>query len=213
MDHMTDICNKHDKYQLSTASRILWKIEKESEFIAKQEKQEKINRVKKKIIFDEKKAIYKYVRGDHRFNLTDQSAQEKYDIMISYCEDDKDICYKIYNRLMASDFHRISFDNDNLHSLDPKLMAETVERSAIIVLCFSNKYRDSHACRLEAEYAKKRKRPIIGVKLDHHYDPTGWLTHVIDKDEFIDFTKGDFNVMYGKLVNKINDINETLNYN
>ncbi|CAF0948974.1 unnamed protein product [Rotaria sordida] len=205
MDHVKDLSNNNDKYQRAIAKRILWKVKKEVEFMSKQEKQKKQNQIKIKKIFDEKQAVYQYVRGDHHFNLTDHKTSEKFDLMISYYPDDKEICLKIYNRLIASDFYRILFNKDNLHSSNPRIMAEAIEKSSIILMCFSSKYRNSYACRLEAEYAKKRERPIIPVKIDHQYDPTGWLEKIIDNEKYIDFTKYEFNIMFAQLIDEINE--------
>ncbi|CAF4929643.1 unnamed protein product [Rotaria sp. Silwood1] len=211
MEHVKDLCQKNDKDQGIVANRILWKTEEESKFISKQEQLKKqIQReIKKK--FDEKKAIYQYITGDHHFDLADHERSEKFDLMISYHQDDKDICFKIYNRLIASDAYRIAFDKDNLHSCNPKIMAEAIEKSSIILICFSAKYRNSYACRLEAEYAKKRDRPIIPVKIDHQYDLTGWLEEITKDENCIDFTKYEFNTVYGQLIDEINTINERIN--
>jgi hypothetical protein len=211
MEHIKNLSEKKDKYQASTANRILWKVEDEAEFILKQDEQIKQNRIIIKKVFDEKKAIYQYVRGDHRFHLDDQLLPEIFDIMISYCQDDKKIPNEIYNRLIAANFYRVSFDKDNTHSSYPIAMAKTVEQSAIIILCISAKYRNSYACRLEAEYATiKRKRPIIPVKIDLEYNPTGWLKEIIEKENVIDFTK-DFNNAYAELMDRINDVYEEIN--
>ncbi len=214
MAHIDDLSKKHDKHQAPTANRILWKVEKESDFISKQETQ----KIRKKSTFikpsfDEKKAIYQYIRGDHRFKLTGYENLEKFDIMISYCPDDKEICQKIYNRLIASDDYRISFDIDDIHSSKPEAMAKAIEGSTIVIICFSAKYRKSYACRLEAEYANKRDRPIIPIKIDPQYEPTGWLEEIIDTENYIDFAKSEPNTAYAQLIDKINEAYEIINNN
>ncbi|CAF2676114.1 unnamed protein product [Rotaria sp. Silwood2] len=211
MNHVKDLCDKNDKYQGAIAHRILWKVEEENEFISKQEQIKKQNQIKIKKNFDEKKAVYQYVPGDHHFDLTDQKNSEKFDLMISYYQDDKEICLKIYNRLIESDFYRVLFDKDNLHSSNPKIMAQAVEKSSVILMCFSTKYRNSYACRLEVEYAKKRQRPIIPIKIDHQYDPTGWLEEIIKNEKYIDFSKYEFTAMYAQLIDEIHVVNESIN--
>jgi hypothetical protein len=205
MDHIKKLSTEHDKYQAEIADRLLWKVEKEPEFITKQEKKKEKNKITIKKVFDEKKAIYQYVRGDHRFKLTDDEILEKFDVMISYCQDDKEICQKIYDRLTAANFYRISFDNDNTNSSHPEAMAKAIEGSAIVIICFSAKYRNSNACRLEAEYAEKRERPIIPIKVDPQYEPTGWLEGLIGNKKYIDFTKPEFSTLYAQLINCINE--------
>lgn len=208
MEYIKSLTEKIEKPD-PVANRILWKVEQEIEFLPKQAQPIKRTRAKTKAVFDEKKAIYQYVRGDHRFHLTDQPTAEIFDIMISYCFDDKKFPNEIYNRLMASNFYRVSFDENNTHSLYPKAMAQDIEKSVIVIMCFSSKYRNSYACRLEAEYAKKRGRPVIPVKIDYEYNPTGWLEEVIEDKKIIDFTR-EFNTAYAQLIVEINEINEEL---
>jgi len=211
MKHIKDLLEKNDKNQAPIANRILWKVEQENEFISKQIKQIKQSRIRIKKSFDEKKAIYQYVRGDHRFHLSDEKSSEIFDIMISFCQADKKLPYDIYNRLITSNVYRISFDKDNIHCRNPEAMAKAIEKSNIIIICFSTEYRKSYACRLEAEYAKKRERPIIPVKIDFGYDPTGWLEEIIGNEK-IDFTK-EFNTAYAQLINQINEVNGKINKN
>ncbi len=210
MDHIKELSKRNDKYQAETVNRILWKVEKESEFVSKQEIRKKRNRINVKKIFNEKEAIYQYVRGDYRFNLTDDEIAEKFDIMISYCQDDKEICQKIYDHLKELDLYKISFDVDNFHNGNPEAMAKVVENSAIFIMCFSTKYRNSYACRLEAEYAEKRQRPIIPVKVEPRYDPTGWLHKTIGNKQYVDFTQSKFNSSFEQLIDEINETNEEL---
>jgi hypothetical protein len=214
MAHIKHLSDKNDKQQATIANRILWKVEGESQFIFNQEKQIKRNRIIKKNVFDEKKAVYQYIRGDHRFTFTDQVPPEIFDIMISYCQTDKDIPDKIYNRLIASNFYRVSFDKDNIHSSNPKAMAKAIEQSTIVIICFSVEYRQSYACRLEAEYAQKRERPIIPIQVaDRQYNPTGWLKEIIGIEKPIDFTKSEFNMAYAQLIEKINEANQRIDNN
>lgn len=193
-----------NKSPIPEVNRLLWKVE-EKEFLLKQDNQRKRTSVQTKKVFDEKKAIYQYIRGDHRFHLDDQEPLEKFDIMISYCQSDKEFAEKIYNRLIVSNTYRVAFDKENKHSSDPKTMAKAVEQSDIIIICFSTKYRNSYACRLEAEYANKRKSGIIPVKIERIYDPTGWLKKITDETNYIDFTNSEFNTAYGKLIDRINE--------
>jgi len=209
MEHIKNLSEKQDKYQAAIANRILWKVEDEAEFISKHGKQNQMTIIK---VFDEKKAIYQYIRGDYHFHLIDEKIPEIFDIIISYCQDDKKFPYEIYNRLIASNFYRISFDKDNIHSSNPRAMATAIEQSTIVIMCFSTKYRHSYACRLEAEYAKKRQRPIIPVKIDSGYNPTGWLEEMIGEEKLIDFTK-EFNIAYTQLINEINEVNERIHKN
>ncbi|CAF3480761.1 unnamed protein product [Rotaria socialis] len=209
MNHIRELCDTNDKYQVVTAKRILWKVDEELKFVSTQE-QQKQNEIKLINVFDEKKAIYQYIRGDHYFSLEEHKNSGKFNLMISYCQEDKDICLKIYNRLTTSDCYKVAFDKDNLHTANPKAMAKTVENSSIILICFSTKYQNSYASRLEAEYTMKRNRPIIPIKIDHQYNSRGWLKEIIDKEKYIDFTKYEFNTSFTQLIDQINELRENL---
>lgn len=167
--------------------RLLWKTE-EDDFIERQESRKKSPPKRTKAVFDEKNAPYQYVRGDHRFRVGDPEPIEKFDVLLSYCYEDREVVKRLYQRLMESDSCQVFFDVDYRHSSNPKAMAEAVEQSMKIVMCFSNAYRNSYACRLEAEYAKKRKRVIIPVKLTD-YEATGWVDDIIGENIVIDYSR------------------------
>lgn len=54
-------------------------------------------------------------------------------------------------------------------------MAKAVEDSACVVVCVSKRYKESQACRTEAEYAFQQRKKIIPVLMEADYKPTGWL--------------------------------------
>lgn len=54
-------------------------------------------------------------------------------------------------------------------------MADAVEKSAIVLLCMSRKYKESPNCRTEAEYAYKLEKTLIPLKVEKSYEPDGWL--------------------------------------
>ena len=204
MDHVIGLSQGNDQTQAAVAKRILWNAEKRDEFVASHdEKQKKPTETQVTQAFDEKNAIYQYVNGDHRFNSNSIKSTEKYDILISYHPGDGDVSHKIHERLAASDSHRVSIDTNGLHSSNPELMANAVDNSGIVVICFSRKYRRSYACRLEAELAKQRHAKLIGIKIDRDYNASGWLDRTLEGIEPIDFTKPDLKSAYGQLDQQI----------
>lgn len=134
--------------------------------------------------------------------ILEQGPIEKFDIMISYCQEDRHLAKKLSRRLKESNSYLVSFDDKNRHSWDPKAMAKAVEGSTIMIMCFSSQYRNSYGCRLEAEYAAKRGRPIIPVKISE-YEPTGWLKDIIGTKTPTDFTR-ESNTAYAQIIEKIN---------
>ena len=209
MEYIRELAKKTERKFTPEVNRILWKVEEE-DLIQKRDIRKKQPSTNKKT-FDEKTAVYQYVRGDHRFRLNGQESRETFDVMISYYHDDRDLVKRLYQRLIESNSYRISFVEDNRYTWDPKAMAEAIEQSVIILMCFSNQYRNSYACRLEAEYAKKRKRSIIPVKLTE-YDPTGWVKEIIGKKTPIDFLR-ESNKEYEQIVEQINKEYQKINKN
>ena len=219
MDHLDGLSRKQDSIEASIAKRLLWKAEKEEEYLARQERitKEMIGKRTFKI-FDEKKAPYQYINGDYRVRLDNQINHEQFDILLSSCPYDRDFCHTIRDRLKESKLYRISLDTNNLHSTNPEAMANAVDSSTIIILCVSNEYRGSNACRLQAEYAKKKNSHLIGVKVDARYTPSRWLDEgVLEKNALIDFSRSDFNsacleliaqidVMYAEMIFKTNQV-------
>jgi len=54
-------------------------------------------------------------------------------------------------------------------------MAAAIEQSDAIIMCVTHRYKESQACRTEAEYAYTKKKPMIPVMLEKNYAPDGWL--------------------------------------
>ena len=190
--------------------RLLFKTE-EKDLIHRQEIRKKRPLISRKSTFDEKTAVYQYIPGDYRFHLNEQESLEKSDLMISYCYEDREIVKRLYQRLMESKSYRISFTTDKSKLLEPRVMATAVEGSTIVLMCFSNQYRNSYTCRLEVEYAVKRHRPIVPVKLSE-YEPTGWVESVVGMKIPIDFSR-ESNRAYEHLLEQINEEYEKITEN
>ncbi|CAM4828359.1 unnamed protein product [Rotaria magnacalcarata] len=199
-----------------TNEALLWKTGEEDKFILMQEeKKEKEQLMIQEItppavIFEESKAIYQYVRGDYRFNLGDAAISDIY-VMISYCEDDIEICQRIYDTLKTNTPYHLAMNKYYMYSASPAAVASTIEKADVVVMCLSNKYRLSTVCRLAAEYIEKRQRPIIPVIIEANYKPTGWLNIAVGARRFIDFTNGDLDVTYNDLIREIADIKSNKN--
>ena len=72
-------------------------------------------------------------------------------------------------------------------------MTESVENSICMLLCVSEKYRQSISCRTSAQYAFNLKKKIIPLIMQSDYENVGgWLGSIIEKKKFIDFTQNEF---------------------
>ena len=52
-------------------------------------------------------------------------------------------------------------------------MAAAVENSCAVLICMSEKYKQSNNCRAEAEYAFNLNKPIIPLIMQANYKPDG----------------------------------------
>ncbi|PNH02769.1 hypothetical protein TSOC_011218, partial [Tetrabaena socialis] len=66
-------------------------------------------------------------------------------------------------------------DIDKMSGSTLEAMAKAVEDSAAVLVCVSKRYKESQACRTEAEYAFQQRKKIVPVLMEADYKPTGWL--------------------------------------
>jgi len=95
-------------------------------------------------------------------------------VMISYCWEEKEKARGVANYLQSKNIP-IWIDIEQMEGSVLEKMAEAVEESSIILIFLSSKYKDSQACRTEAEYAYKLKKEIICIMAEDNYQPKGWL--------------------------------------
>ncbi|CAF2477102.1 unnamed protein product [Rotaria sp. Silwood2] len=208
MQHVKHLSLTNDPTLGPTANRIQWKVEDEKNFILQQTKEKVTQEQGETLVkaFDEKQPTYQQSSVSYHWDLPDSRTSDTFDLMISYHYSDKEICGQIYNRLTASSFYRIFFDKEYGHEMLPNAMAEAMEKSCIILICFSSKYRESYGCRMAAEYAEKRHRTIILVKLDETYCPTGWLNDIVANKPCIEFKESSFSNSYAHLIQQIDHV-------
>ena len=56
-------------------------------------------------------------------------------------------------------------------------MSNAFENSVCVLVCMSEKYKQSSACRAEAEYAFQLGQPIIPLIMEKDYKPDGWYNY------------------------------------
>jgi len=54
-------------------------------------------------------------------------------------------------------------------------MSEAIENASVVVIGISAAYKESQACRTEAEYAYRLKKEVVFVMTEESYAPRGWL--------------------------------------
>ena len=66
-------------------------------------------------------------------------------------------------------------------------MAKAVENSSVVLVCVSERYKESPNCRSEAEYTYKLGKDIIPLMMQRNYKPDGWLGMLVGTKFWIDF--------------------------
>ncbi|KAL3855662.1 hypothetical protein ACJMK2_014869 [Sinanodonta woodiana] len=85
-------------------------------------------------------------------------------------------------------YYDVWVDTKNMNGSTLQAMASAVEAAHVVLICMSQKYKDSPNCRLEAEYAHKLNKNIIPLKMERRYEPDGWLGILIGTQLFYEFS-------------------------
>jgi hypothetical protein len=125
-----------------------------------------------------------------------------YDLMISYSHQDKEICHKIYSKLLEDGF-KVWMDLENMYGSTIERMAEAIQNSQFILICMSQKYQSSPYCKTEGQYTYKLQKSFIPLIVEKDYKPYDWLGAFVGLRMYIDFTKYDFDTAYQKLIKEI----------
>lgn len=87
-------------------------------------------------------------------------------------------------------------------------MAKAVESSQCVLMCVTEKYRQSLNCQSEAQYAFRLNKKIIPLIMQKGYGSVdGWLGFIIGDKIFVDFTKYTFEDCLKRVVNQLILIN------
>ncbi|CAF0986031.1 unnamed protein product [Adineta steineri] len=128
--------------------------------------------------------------------------KKKYDVMISYSHDDKQLCHKIADQLLNDGF-TVWIDRNNMTGLTPAAIADGIENSEIIILGMTYSYKISPWCQREGNYAFQRQTKIIPLKLPPAYHADGWLGLLLANLNYVNFTKHQFDIAYEQLKTEI----------
>lgn len=129
-------------------------------------------------------------------------------VMISYCHANKDVCRKL-NSILKSKGYETWMDYEHPFNNILQAMANAVENASVVLLCYSEAYKMSPYCRLEAEYSIKCNKNIIAVRIEPNYKPDGWLGLALAMKIYVDFSNSNLNendLSFIKLIRHINSI-------
>ena len=107
-------------------------------------------------------------------------------VMISYQWDSQEVLVEVKNRLQASGY-RVWMDLEQMGGSTLETMAKAVEDSSVVLICLSERYKESPNCRSEAEYTYKLGKDIIPLMMQRNYKPDGWLGFLLGRKFWIDF--------------------------
>ena len=124
-------------------------------------------------------------------------------IMISYNTATRDTCLKMKQDL-ENLYFKVWIDVIDINGSSLESMARAVENAEIVLICVTEKYRQSLNCQAEAQYAFKLNKPIIPCILQPAYqNVNGWLGILIGDKIFVDFTKYNFEESFRRLIKQI----------
>ncbi|KAL5005087.1 hypothetical protein ScPMuIL_018543 [Solemya velum] len=136
------------------------------------------------VIFSKEK---KTVSDDRAKRKKEDIKASKGHIMISYNWVDQKLLKQVYERLKAQKYS-IWMDIDKMEGSLLQSMADAVENARIVLVCYSEKYKESQNCRMEAVYAQKLGKQIIPLKMQTGYEPKGWLGIIVADKLYYEFT-------------------------
>ncbi len=91
--------------------------------------------------------------------------------MISYNRESRDFCLKMKNELEKSG-KKCWIDVDDMHGDSLEAMANAIEQASCVLICITEKYKESANCKFEAEYVVAQKKPWVPLIMQKGYKPT-----------------------------------------
>ena len=147
-------------------------------------------------------------RETPRAPAPNETHQSQGHVMISYNTGSRELCLKIKSELEASGY-KVWMDVSDIHGSSLDSMAKAVEGSCAVLMCVTEKYRQSINCQSEAQYAYKMSKPIIPCIMQKGYENvTGWLGIIMGDKIFVHFMKYEFPECMRRLKGEINQYNK-----
>jgi len=106
-------------------------------------------------------------------------------VMISYQWDAQEVLVEVKNKLKASGY-RVWMDLEGMSGSTLDTMAKAVEDAAVVLVCVSQRYKESLCCRSEADYTFKLGKDIIPLMMQRNYVADGWLGILVGTKLWID---------------------------
>ncbi|XP_048750552.1 uncharacterized protein LOC125662391 isoform X2 [Ostrea edulis] len=128
------------------------------------------------------------LKGENDVSKRPKSAKKnKGHVFISYSWNEKETIMKIRERLKKEGVE-VWIDVERMGGSTLAAMAEAVENAALVLVCMSEKYKQSPNCRLEAEYTFQLRKEYIPLMVQKRYRPDGWLGFILGAKLYFDFS-------------------------
>eukprot|EP00055_Hartaetosiga_balthica_P014038 m.75028 g.75028 ORF g.75028 m.75028 type:complete len:867 (+) comp8467_c1_seq1:71-2671(+) len=148
-----------------------------------------------------KKSLLSRKTSRHANSFTNSNAANH--VMLSYPWAHQNVMKKVFTSLKTSGYN-VWMDIEKMGGSILEAMAAAVEQADVVVVCLCEEYFLSNACRTEAQYAYKRKKPLVFIRVED-YDPTGWLGALCGTNLYVDFIQeNDYNNQVPQLLKEIN---------
>ena len=132
-------------------------------------------------------------------------------IMISYNIGSRDLCLKLKDKLEKHGY-KVWIDVNDIRGSSLDAMAKAIEESFCVLICITEKYRQSVNCQAEAQYAFRINKPIIPLIMQNGFESTcGWLGMIISDKIYVNFVKYSFDECIIKLNKEISSIKKITN--
>jgi len=92
-------------------------------------------------------------------NITSPPHNDVPHVMISYNWGVQPIVLKLAKELQGAGY-KVWLDVEQMQGSTLEAMASAIEGSAIVLICMTEKYKESPNCRLEGEYCSQQKKPL-----------------------------------------------------
>ena len=155
-----------------------------------QENEEKITSEDEKKAYNGVKKLLEQINWNlkEKFTKSETKNSSKH-IMISYNTASRPLCLKIKQKLEALEFGHVWMDVTDLHGSSLDSMANGVENASCVLMCVTEKYRQSIYCKAEAQYAFQLNKTIIPVIMQTSYKPQGWLGIIMNVNNHVNIKK------------------------
>jgi hypothetical protein len=108
-------------------------------------------------------------------------------VMISYNTGSRGLCLQVKSELEASGY-KVWMDVQDIHGSSLDAMAKAVEGACAVLMCVTEKYRESINCQSEAQCAFRCRKPIVPCIMQKGCENmTGWLDMIMGDKIFCIF--------------------------